>query len=687
MPHEVGHETSARYANLPKSGQSIEALQKLYDAAPDPITRTAIAQLIAGVKQNKGMTGAQYEDYLNLKQEILNQESFTRSELDNSMVRGTAGDTWRRGITQLESLYPPDKGWVIMSEVPNTQAGEVVYQFKNLLDNMPVATWTGTFMDGALVAVTPPEKTETDSPASADDWYLSKDRLDDSITQMVARVPTTFDLGDGQSIDVAVGDTFHSSDGGATWMRGVAPFATVDSAIPAPESNYDALQLMLDFQVEKRLALQDQASVRSDAAKLGFSYEELAQNTALEQSRQAEDARQFNMGFGEQQRQFNVNTQEAALQRIAQGRAAEEANATQRYFSSLEELGRNYRTMIETSPAMANAATNQGELIRNILKEGGDVLARTYFTRGGMSPLPEITQADLINNLNDEMVQLQEFEINAVNQENRRIQRADRDRARAEYQTFVNAEMAKPQEMVGKSRFDQQGWDKMVGGWDEFVGSDRYAASIAAGEEAQAALDAFNFEEVAAAAVPRDATGAIDEMAGGLQAGLDAAQAQKNELQSAVAQAASETTMPSEGMFTENWTELAPRNISTFDQWYDAGGASFGPSSLLTPPKLNIPRRVFQDQLIADARATTPPAVTSVMSGQMPTPLSFGNMPLPTFQQLQALTPTEQQMFNQRLMTEYNVPLADVAFQSQRQFGEPSAGRSRDLAKFRGYSV
>jgi hypothetical protein len=685
MPHEVGHETSARYANLPKSGQSIEALEKLYDAAAgDPITQTAIAQLIAGVKQNKGMTGAQYEDYLNLKQEILNQESFTRSELDNSIVRGTAGDTWRRGITQLESLYPPDKGWVIMSEVPNTQTGEVVYQFKNLLDNMPVATWTGTFMNGALVAVTPPEKTETDSPASADDWYLSKDRLDDSITQMVARVPTTFDLGDGQSIDVAVGDTFHSTDGGATWMRGVAPFTTGDSAIPAPESNYDALQLMLDFQVERRLALQDQASARSDAAKLGFSYEELAQNTALEKSRQAEDARQFDLGFGEQQRQFNVNTQEAALQRIAQGRAAEEANATQRYFSSLEELGRNYRTMIETSPAMANAATNQGELIRNILKEGGDVLARTYFTRGGMSPLPEITQADLINNLNDEMVQLQEFEINAVNQENRRIQRADRDRARAEYQTFVNAEMAKPQETVAKSRFDQQGYDEMLGSWDEYVSSDEYAAAIAAGEEAQAALNAFSFEDAMQAALVRDPnTGEVINATEAQQI----AQAQKNELQSAVAQAASATTMPDEGMFTENWSELAPRNISTFDQWYDAGGASFGPSSLLTPPKLNIPRRVFQDQLIADARATTPPAVTSVMSGQMPTPLSFGNMPLPTFQQLQALTPTEQQMFNQRLMTEYNVPLADVAFQSQRQFGEPSAGRSRDLAKFRGYSV
>ena len=124
-----------------------------------------------------------------------------------------------------------------------------------------------------------------------------------------------------------------------------------------------------------------------------------------------------------------------------------------------------------------------------------------------------------------------------------------------------------------------------------------------------------------------------------------------------------------------------------FEQWSTQVGPSFSPTPLLNVPDVPMPRPTTQAELIAQSRATTPPAVASVLSGQMPTPLQFGGLPLPTFQQLQALTPTEQQMLNTRLMTEFNVPLEDVAFQSRRQFGAPSMERNRDLAKFRGYAV
>ena len=124
-----------------------------------------------------------------------------------------------------------------------------------------------------------------------------------------------------------------------------------------------------------------------------------------------------------------------------------------------------------------------------------------------------------------------------------------------------------------------------------------------------------------------------------------------------------------------------------FDQWSTQVGPSFAPTPLLNVPDVPMPRPTTQAELIAQSRATTPPAVASVLSGQMPTPLQFGGLPLPTFQQLQALTPTEQEMLNTRLMTEFNVPLEDVAFQSQRQFGAPSMERNRDLARFRGYAV
>ena len=147
--------------------------------------------------------------------------------------------------------------------------------------------------------------------------------------------------------------------------------------------------------------------------------DQFRQSFGLEQQRFGEDVRQFDTGFGETQRQFDT-TEENRMERTL---------AANNYFNSLEELGRNYRTFIQTAPQMANAATNQGQLIADILRSGGDVLARTYFTRGGISPLPEITQADLINNLNSEMAKIQQFEVDATTAENRRRVAADQQRA------------------------------------------------------------------------------------------------------------------------------------------------------------------------------------------------------------------------------------------------------------------
>ena len=675
--------TDPRYANLPTQNISVAELREMWQATSSPIMKASLAQLIASADKYGGITGPMYEKFLDLKQQSLNEQSGIGT------ISGNEGDIWRSGIRHLESLYPPEKGWIIMSEIPNTADGTINYTFKNLLENVPIEEWSGTYDNGNLVAATTESTVET-VPVKATDWHLSVDRMDDGVVQISAKVPSLFDLNDGSGEFTAnVGDTFYSTNGGATWTRGVAPFSEA-GAVAGDQSNYDALQLMLDYTTERRLTREGEAADRQAAAKLGFSYQELAQNTALEQARQAEAKRQFGLSLGEQQRQFNVNTRESALQRISQGRAAAEANATQRYFSSLEELGRNYRTMVETSPAMANAATNQGELIRNILREGGDVLARTYFTRGGISPLPEITQADLINNLNDEMVKLQQFEIDAVEQENRRIERADRDRARAEYQVFVDAEMQKPQEMRQLSRFDQEQFDEAIRAYNEFEGSEDYIAAQAALADAQEALAGFDFAtSMKANLEPAPEGGWESKLASdaAAQAAHDAAEEERRQLQIAVGQAESHFSVPSQEQFTERWQELAPREIPTFENWSVGGGPSFGPSPLLNVPQLNIPRRVSQGELIAQSRATTPPAVASVMSGQMPRPLSFGGLPLPTFQQLQSLTPTEQQMFNQRLMTEFNVPLEDVALQSQRQFRDPSADRSRDLARFRGYSV
>ena len=153
-------------------------------------------------------------------------------------------------------------------------------------------------------------------------------------------------------------------------------------------------------------------------------------------------------------------------------------------------------------------------------------------------------------------------------------------------------------------------------------------------------------------------------------------------------QTVSETVTPQVKEYSD-WLTTSQFGTPTmgFDQWSTQVGPSFAPTPLLNVPQVPVPHQMTQPELIQNVKATTPPAVASVLSGQMPTPMQFGGLPLPTFQQLQALTPTEQEMLNTRLLTEFNVPLEDVAWQSRRQFGTPSMERNRDLARFRGYAV
>jgi hypothetical protein len=389
-------------------------------------------------------------------------------------------------------------------------------------------------------------------------------------------------------------------------------------------------------------------------------------------TRFGEDVRQFNLGFGETQRQFD--TAEDRMERTL---------AANNYFNSLEELGRNYRTFVQTAPQMANAATQQGQLVSDILRSGGDVLARTYFTRGGMSPLPEITQADLINNLNDEMTKIQRFEQQGIQAENARRARADMERARGEYEQFAELQRQTPQ-FTTRQIFDDTGFGAAQTEFQQSLGDMQNEAAAAAQAHSE---HANSFQAVSQQAA--DAARAAGADAAGIGLAVEAAQTQwQNQLDALAAtvnQYDAQLTGPTRAQFTETIREQVP--IPDFQTWAATQGPSFAPTPLLNVPNVPTPRRTTQEELIAQSRATTPPAVASVLSGQMPTPLQFGGLPLPTFQQLQALTPTEQQMLNTRLMTEFNVPLEDVAFQSQRQFSTPSMERNRDLARFRGYAV
>ena len=422
---------------------------------------------------------------------------------------------------------------------------------------------------------------------------------------------------------------------------------------------------------------------REDQRQFDMTFGLQRDRLGLDRDRFGEDIRQFDLSFGEDQRQFNLGFGEGQRQFDTQEDRMERTLAASNYFNTLEELGRNYRTFVQTAPQLANAATQQGELVRQILTNGGDVLARTYFTRGGMSPLPEITQADLVNNLQEETFKIQRAEQQGIEAENRRRMRADMERARGEYAQFAELQRQTPQ-FTTRQIFDDTGFDAAQTKWRQSLADmqDEAAAARQAHSE-----HANSFQAVSQQAA--DAARAAGADATGVGLAVAAAQTQWQNQLDALAETVNQYDAqhqgPTRAQFTETIREQVP--IPDFQTWASTQGPSFAPTPLLNVPNVPTPRRTTQEELIAQSRATTPPAVASVLSGQMPSPLQFGGLPLPTFQQLQALTPTEQQMLNTRLMTEFNVPLEDVAFQSQRQFSTPSMERNRDLARFRGYAV
>lgn len=90
---------------------------------------------------------------------------------------------------------------------------------------------------------------------------------------------------------------------------------------------------------------------------------------------------------------------------------------------------------------------------------------------------------------------------------------------------------------------------------------------------------------------------------------------------------------------------------------------------------------VNQQQLVDMAQQFSGPAVNSVMGGGTPPPLRFG-FNLMTPQQMAGLTGAEKQMLNTRLAVEHNTDLDDVGTAIEQQFG---AKRRTPKARLGGY--
>jgi hypothetical protein len=92
------------------------------------------------------------------------------------------------------------------------------------------------------------------------------------------------------------------------------------------------------------------------------------------------------------------------------------------------------------------------------------------------------------------------------------------------------------------------------------------------------------------------------------------------------------------------------------------------PVPAFTLPNIPVPDEVTQAQLIADARAFSPPAVNALLANRRPRPQQFG-FALPTPGQLGSLTTQELAAFNTRIGVEFNTTLEDVETAINRRFG------------------
>ena len=672
------HTPAAQAANSGSSGTAL-----------DDKTRELL-EIIFGKKG--GITRKEYNAYRERKFRQAAEANSGTTEPTNAMYQA-AYRAAQEAFAKVEAVYDFESlGYMVIGITDATDtAGDIIYEE----DGTPKKVYR-------LISQKLNEDIDVTETVSPDGQYTGSfseyfRTRPETITEAQAQyIHKQFADGSMQRITKATGLSEMTTDAGVTWTIGVPTPAQERSAVEIDTEiitdGADGQQWIVnsatgakigaslgidpDWQYKTGMLDVSEGNLGVSQGNLKVAQGQLAENQRQFNLEFAEDRNQWSREFGAEQRQFD--TGENRLERTL---------AANNYFNSLNELGRNYRTLIQTAPQMANAATNQGELIRNILSQGGDVLARTFFTRGGQSPLPEITQADLLNNLTKEMTNIQQYESNAIKAENERRTRADSRRADEEFRQAQEQRRADARAQFGRFVNEMR---PTVNESSSF-NAEGYKSHQERIADAQANLDKatnFDYSSIAVGTNPDGSDRLVDPnlvagiKAQSIKAAQDALDAIPAATEADYTTFSRTETMPDKPSFAD-WmatSEFAtPLDRATFKP-------SFAPSQQLTVPEVPVPRLTSQAELIASDIATRPPAVDAMFAGTMPNALQFGDLPLPTLQQLNTLTPTERQMFNTSLLTQFNTPLEDVALQSQRQFGAPSMDRNRDLAKFRGYA-
>ena len=170
-------------------------------------------------------------------------------------------------------------------------------------------------------------------------------------------------------------------------------------------------------QFQERTGLDaEQANIARDLGLLDTSVEQAATLGRLGLDADALRQQQFQFGaeFGEGQRRYDLNSLEG--QRQFEAQIGEEAMMNraieERQRAGLQEQSRQFGvsesrllqdSAVSAASQLQESNLNNQRFIAEILRNPADYLARAFFQRGGESPVPEITQADLINTLQGEI--------------------------------------------------------------------------------------------------------------------------------------------------------------------------------------------------------------------------------------------------------------------------------------------
>lgn len=316
--------------------------------------------------------------------------------------------------------------------------------------------------------------------------------------------------------------------------------------------------------------------------------------------------------FAENVRQFDVSEQGTA------DRAA--LNAQVQGFQSINAL----------APQLGRLALDNAQFTKDTLSKGGDYLARAFFQRGSTSPLPTVSQADIINQLRENIAGFQ----GALSGFGGVQQRPLRP------ETKITSDPAKP------------------------VEPEQQRAPQSASKAPAGALSALSADQ--RAQVPEFVKRQIPGFAMG---------GHTTEPMMRVGEKGDEiivnpTNAPLAIIPHDDVSERMRKKAPGFQD-----GTGLYDFSRFTAPTLPTPAPANQNDLVSLAKSTAPPAVTAAATGGSLAPMRFG-FALPTPETMGGLTGFERDALGTYLNVVEQTSLEDVEKQVQRQF---SPSRTRGM--------